>query len=351
MDIYTISKEESERINILKYIAIILVVFIHAYATEEIIMDGTDTFVLSQSLLLFENLISQTIARCGVPLFFFISSVLLFRKQRKYSETIFGKIRTLLVPYLIWNSLWVFIFILLQNIDSCASFFSGNNTPILQRSLPEWLELYGIGRNLPCPQNYPLWFLRDLMITVLFFPVIEIVSNRFPKQLLAGSVFLLLFPVEFPLKQAVLWFCLGASIVKLQIHITALDGVSLWKLSLIYLLCTIITWITENTVIDVLFIFLGMAYWVRVTKAIFDIPKYRTLFLELSKWTFMIYVAHELTLTSLKKICWKLLPTEPIFLLIEYIFLPVAVIAGCSIFGAVFKKCAPWMYSVSTGER
>ena len=65
----------------------------------------------------------------------------------------------------------------------------------------------------------------------------------------------------------------------------------------------------------------------------------------------MIYVAHEMTLSSLKKICFKLLPTEPICLLMEYILLPVVVIIGCSIAGAIFKRITPKLYSVATGAR
>lgn len=351
MDTYVLSKEESDRFNILKYIAIIFVVYIHSYAIEVNFADGTNNLFLPQWLLLFENLISQTIARCGVPLFFLISSILLFKKQREYKATIKVKIRTLLLPYLIWNSFWIFVFILLQNLSFTSPYFSGSNTPILQCSFSECLELYGIGLNLPYPQDYPLWFMRDLMLITLCFPIINKVSNKFPKQLLVVSVVLLLVPVDFPLKQALLWFCLGACIVKLNIHITLLDGVAMWKFSLIYIFCALVTLMTDSGIIDVLFIFSGIIYWIRVSKSIFDCHRIRTFFLQLSKWTFMIYVAHELTLTSLKKICLRLLPTEPIWLLIEYIFIPVVVIIGCSIVSAVLKRIAPKIYSILTGAR
>ena len=92
LDTYTISKEESERINCMKFIAIVFVVYIHSYAVDVNFADGTKTLYLPKWLLLFEELISQTISRCGVPLFFLISSILLFKKQRNYTETIKGKI-------------------------------------------------------------------------------------------------------------------------------------------------------------------------------------------------------------------------------------------------------------------
>lgn len=351
LDTYTISKEESERINCMKFIAIVFVVYIHSYAVDVNFADGTKTLYLPKWLLLFEELISQTISRCGVPLFFLISSILLFKKQRNYTETIKGKIKTHLLPYVIWNSIWILVFILLQELRCTAPYFSGHHTPILQCSFSEWLNLYGIGWNLPHPQDYPLWFMRDLMIVTLIFPIIEKVADRVPKLLFIGVTILLLLPVDFPLKQALLWFSLGAVIVKLQIHITLVDKYSMLKLSLAYMLGALISLFAESSAINVLFIFFGIIYWTRVTKCIFDFPKCKAVFLRMSKWTFIIYVAHEMTLSSLKKICFKLMPTEPAWLLLEYILLPITVIMGCSILGAAFKKIAPKAYAISTGER
>jgi len=193
--------------------------------------------------------------------------------------------------------------------------------------------------------------MRDLMLIILCFPIIEKFINKFPKQVLFITVLLLFVPVKFPLKQALLWFCLGACIVKFQKHITFFDNTSLWIFSFIYIVGAVVALILDNSIINVLFTFLGIIYWVRMSKLIFDKQKLRRIFLQLSKWTFIIYVAHELTLTSLKKICLKLLPTTPIWLLIEYIFIPIVVIIGCIAVGKVFKKIAPQVYSISTGSR
>lgn len=353
MNTYVLTKEESQRLNILKYISIILVVYLHSYATNVNFADGTNALSLPLWLLSLEELISQVIARCAVPMFFLISSILLFKIQRNYKKTISDKIRTLLIPYLIWNSFWILVFILLQSLSFTAPFFSGSNTPIMQSSITEWLKLYGIGfsDSIIYPQDYPLWFMRDLMIVTLCFPIIGKVANKFTMPLLIGSVVLLIIPVNFPLKQAILWFCLGACFVNLQIHMTILDGIAMWKISLFYVLCALVTLITKNTVIDNCFIFVGIIYLVRLSKYIFDIKKVKNIFIKLSEWTFIVYVAHELTLSSLKKVCIRLLPTEPMWLLSEYLFLPIIVIAGCSFLGVILKKVSPKAYSISTGAR
>lgn len=64
------TKEESDRIRIVKWIAIVMVVFLHAYTTEVNFADGTNTAALPGWLMFLETGVSQIIARCGVPLFF-----------------------------------------------------------------------------------------------------------------------------------------------------------------------------------------------------------------------------------------------------------------------------------------
>ena len=351
MNTYILSIEESSRLNILKYIAIIFVVYIHAYAVDVNFADGTNTFLLPWWLLFFENLVSQTIAQCGVPLFFLISSILLFKKQRDYKSTIKEKIKSLFIPYFIWNSFWICVFAVLQNLSFTAPYFSGNHTPILDSSFSEWLALYGIGFSLPYPQDYPLWFMRDLMLVTLLFPVVEKIADKFPKFLFAGAVITLVIPADFPLKEAFLWFCIGACIVKLQIHMTLFDNISTWKLFFVYAICASIKMMVNSHIINVLFIYIGIIFWLRVSKSIYNCEKAKNIFLRLSTWTFMIYVAHEMTLSSLKKICFRLLPTEPIWLLMEYLLLPAVVIIGCSIAGAILKRATPKLYSVATGAR
>lgn len=264
---------------------------------------------------------SQVLTRCGVPIFFLISSVLLFKSRRNYWNTIRAKVNTLLIPYFFWNTFWIIVFILLQRLS------------------------------FPSPHNYPLWFIRDLMIVTLAFPIIGRVANKFPKLLLTGAIILLLLPYTFPVKEALLWFCIGACIVELQLHMTIVDRLSIVKFSVFYMLCAIATLIIQYEIIDRLFIFIGILYWIRVSKCIVIKNRLNILFALLSRWTFMIYVTHELTLTCLKKVCFRLLPTEPIWLLIEYVLLPIVVIVGCSVVGAIFKRVMPKLYSILTGSR
>ncbi len=354
MHSYKISEEESKRIDILKFIAIIFVVFIHSYATAVNFSSGQVAVEHPIWLDIIEYGISQIIACCGVPMFFIISSILLFRRKRDYLPTLAQKARTLLVPYIIWNSVWILIFFILQSLPFTAEYFSGNNTPIKDCNIIEWLNLFGIGA--PIPIDYPLWFVRDLMIITLIFPLINYLTEKFPKVILVITTLMLFVPWDHSLYTAFTWTLLGACIVKLNFRISSIDKISLKGILATYCISLVLILVLyRNSIvwhsISTLFILLGIVFWTRLSKVIYDNIKVRTVFLKLAQWTFIIYVAHEMTLSCMKKVCFKLLPTTAPVLLIEYILIPFFVIGLCIILGIILKKLFPKVFAICTGGR
>lgn len=346
---YHLNKEESNRINIIKFIAIIFIVYLHSYTTEVNFSDGADIVNFPVWLWIFEEGISQVVSRCGVPLFFLISAILLFKSDLSYDNVVRKKAKTLLLPYLIWNTFWIAVFIILQSMPFAAVFFSGNNTPILQCSLTQWFGLYGIGQEYP--HCYPLWFVRDLMVVTLFFPIIKATVNRCPHKMLGLGIILSILPFSFYGKAALSWFIIGAAIVKMQIHITVFDHISMPKISAVYFGGIVISLIINLSIWRNIFILVGLVFWIRLSKEIYHNENIRIKLLRLSEYTFIIFVLHEFTLSSVRKVCIRMLPTSPGWLLAEYVLIPALVIAGCMAAGIVFKKLMPGLYKLSTGGR
>ena len=83
---YYLSEEESDRIKIIKFIAIIFVVYIHSYSGEMSFLNQGNVIYMPEWLQLFEYSISQVISRCGVPVFFLTASVLFFKRERKFGD-------------------------------------------------------------------------------------------------------------------------------------------------------------------------------------------------------------------------------------------------------------------------
>lgn len=349
---YHLSKEESDRINILKFICIIFVVFIHSYTKD---LNSTVDSIRAQYpiwLDVVEYIISQVISRCGVPLFFVISSILLFKKKRRYLPTIKDKVKTLLIPYLFWNSIWIFVFFVLQNLPFTSVYFSG--TPIKEYDFFDWLGLYGVGSQYP--HDYPLWFMRDLMIVTLLFPIVDALTEKIPRVVLLLSVSLLLFPISFPFKMAIIWFCLGACVVKFSLHVSDIDKISMpiWGggyVASVFVLTVLHVYGVECSSLSTAFIFIGIIFWVKITKYIYYIPALKNFFLKEAQWTFIIYVTHELTLSSVRELCVRILPNNQIVVILIYFIIPFVVISMCIMFGKFLKRFLPKIYKISTGSR
>lgn len=85
--------------------------------------------------------------------------------------------RTVLVPYLFWNALVIGFFFLAQTCF--ASLLSGENKLIADYSIKDWLEAFWAR---PYPVEHPnyrpiafqFWFIRDLMVVMVFSPAIYV---------------------------------------------------------------------------------------------------------------------------------------------------------------------------------
>ena len=144
---------------------IILVTYAHSYGG---ITEGYSlTASVWSTLEVLKLLISQTLVKAAVPTFFVISGYLFFANvepwnRQTYWQKIKRRIRTLLIPYLLWNLLMSFKLKSLS-LNTFWAFWSeaGQQT--------DWL---GQTHLMTAPANMPLWFLRDLMVVSLLTPII-----------------------------------------------------------------------------------------------------------------------------------------------------------------------------------
>ena len=181
------SVSQFDIINALRLPLIVLVTYAHSYGGVMegycVLGSGWDTYEVLKIM------VSQTLVKVAMPMFFVMSGYLFFANVEQFNKEIYWqkiqrRIKTLLIPYIIWNLLMA-----LKLKDFNLSFF---------------ME----------PANMPLWFLRDLMIVSLLTPIIYIGVKK-----LNYWVFLLLLPVYLtgiwaiqpgPNPYAICFFTLGA---------------------------------------------------------------------------------------------------------------------------------------------
>lgn len=113
-----IPAETSMRITALRFLLIVLVVFIHNNLRAEDILKGA--LVYGYTPFAYENglfgrwvqiFISGGIANCAVPLFFMFASYLQFMKGDSYGVLLKKKAKSLLVPYFLWPLLNIGIYV------------------------------------------------------------------------------------------------------------------------------------------------------------------------------------------------------------------------------------------------
>ena len=145
----------------------------------------------------------------SVPIYYFISGYVFFLgielTRKRYFRKLRNRVHTLLIPYLIWNSILIVCTIVASL--PCLSSFVINNYEPLNLTFPRLLwDFWDSGKGIRprttsissfgiFPIDIPLWFVRDLMIVVLIAPVIWHMAKRF------GHMFVIV--------SGVLWFILS----------------------------------------------------------------------------------------------------------------------------------------------
>lgn len=166
----------SRTITFLRFPLIIAVVFIHT-PLNEVMVNGIS--LVKEGMFpiydLIFQIISKEIAAIAVPLFFFISGFLFFYKVNSFTTKVYftklqKRVKTLLIPYIFWN-LIALSFTLLSYIF-LSSMLSGRNELLTNYNYIDWLNIFWNNNNSGLPICRPFWFIRDLIIVILFSPFI-----------------------------------------------------------------------------------------------------------------------------------------------------------------------------------
>lgn len=133
-----------------------------------------------------------------VPLFFFISGFVFFLgadfTKEAYARKLGSRVKTLLIPYLIWNVAAV-LWGLVAFIPCLSPVFPNAHGGRLDFSLSAVLAtfwdarrgIFGMmsGGDYMFPQDYPLWFVRELMVVAVCTPVLHWLMERMRCRLVA----------------------------------------------------------------------------------------------------------------------------------------------------------------------
>ena len=165
------------------------------------------------------HLLSQILFTSSVPLFFIISGYLFFIGLDKFDNSVYivkikKRIKTLLLPYLIWNAIYW--------IEPIIEYLiKGTERGILWYLECLWMVPSQVDRitlmNMTTPIDPPLWFLRDLFVSMLLTPCLYyFLKNRYSGLIFVAVLFIPWFmdlPCMYPLPgisiPSLLFFSIG----------------------------------------------------------------------------------------------------------------------------------------------
>jgi fucose 4-O-acetylase-like acetyltransferase len=149
-------------------------------------------------------LISQILARISVPIFFYFSGFFFFRQLGSagvsaWTNLIRKRIRTLLVPFLLWNLLTLLAFLCIYKFGHGATHTGSVSEHVGSANLVGKIKM--LFHHNGSPISYQFWFIRDLMICLLLSVLTIPLSQRWFGVLTAamGAAWLLeLWPIAVP---------------------------------------------------------------------------------------------------------------------------------------------------------
>lgn len=347
----------SDKLKVLSFVSIILVVYIHMYYTE-----GATMPVLN----FIEGFWGKGICVLAVPLFYIISGYLFFLKCENGLSSIWPKIRkrvrTLLVPYLLMNLFAVLFYVMANLLANSVPSIGG----VLNFRIIEIIREMNIWQMLATffwtdPTAFQLWFVRDLMVVVLFSPLIFLLLRQMTRMKFGILLFIILEGILVALDYyseyfgAAFWFIAGGYLaMALKIDMTSTRGRSGLTLIAAFL-CIVLV------LVNIFFPMNWMGWVIPVCGILalwygYDLlAKGRLLGKSpllkfLCGYTFFVYLVHEPLLNILKKM--PLLVSRSEWMLIAaYVIVPPIFYILAAWLGKGLKGLWPRAYGVFTGGR
>lgn len=343
--VYQFQKEESRRYDALKVLMCIFVLLIHAFSANFMGAGWSGIGVLYQLTFV----VSKVICDCAVPVFLLISSVLLYSKPFSWWANVKKKCRSLLVPYLIFNSLWVVLMFAKHVLGQMLGVKAGDDIDFSTYSLFNWLDAYlGLTEDYK-PLLTVLWYVRDLFILNLLAIPIKKLIDLLPIPMLALTLVLWFCEIQIPGIQdySLPFFVLGYYLVKYDIHLTDIDRkLNKYPVAALYVIATaaVVLLQREVEVVNRLYLLVAVVFWIRCSGRLTRFGKAIDLILPAS---FFIYLTHRFIYAIIQIV----IDESVTIYLITYVLKPAVALAVLLVVYYFLKRFLPGVLAVLVGGR
>lgn len=277
------------------------------------------------------------IANLAVPCFYIISGYLLLHKRTDYKILLKKKARSLLLPYVLWNLIAALYIYATQRIDH--------------------FSFYGFFLS---PANFPLWFLRDLIVLTLLSPVIRQIVEKMKYASLA--IFTVLYMTGcFGLLSSsyenvsIFYFFLGAFAGIRKKMESVLSKKNFYRLlpavaSALYVLSVI--YYQKNGYLDRLWLLAGSIAMITIVYRYADkINVDNKISSGRSSLSYFVYLSHKVGPTYLAKLPFHFMPQTYCVAILRFLLSPLLTVALCYAFYVLGRKVMPKFFSILVGDK
>ena len=328
--------EISRNITLLRYPAIIMVVMIHnvfEYAPLPVFCEY------------FQRFFSYSFTQAGVPIFFAAAGYLLFYKAEfenaAYAGLVKRRFQSLLVPYIFWNAAVLAFYGLGPHLPVLGKFFlNGRLNDYVWYDY--FLRAFGITEHYPIALQF--WFIRNLIVFVLLYPLFLGVMRKLDWRILMIGAVAMLFLPKYPF-EGLSYFLIGG--------ILAVKNISLERTRkyLLYLalafavgvtLYVIFNWPMRITLLCGVVMFYHLASWCA------GYEKIKQTLLLLAPSSFFVFAAHVLFSGIIRRVFQKVFMPQTSLSLIFFYFLALAitVVSMTALYFALKKLCPKILYFI-----
>lgn len=293
--------------------------------------------------------------------------------QKPYKHRTNKRLRTLLVPYLVWSAIGILFTYLLESLPSGRDLVTSSHIVQIDDNRQllhdyHWYEL--LFRWVLMPVPYQLWFIRVLLIYNIAYPAIRwCITNRIARWIFFSVALLMWLGTMgfvFFEGEGLLFFSLGVWMQKTEFTIESPGRFFRpiwWGIAFVALAAfkTILAFKGEAHLGNVIFPLLTIlhkmvilsgliACWYGLDRLVRWCMEKRW-FVWLSAFAFMIYAMHAPIVAYLINPALTLLNPLPGTHLLAFILLPLTAISFIIVTGALLRRVSPGVYSLLTGGR
>lgn len=345
---------QSEKLKVLSFIAIILVLYIHSGFHD--IPNEIQGMAFNHYL---QESISGMLGRCAVPLFYAISGYLFFLNTDKGIAVIGRKmkkrVKTLLIPFVIAALFFPAFYLLMELLPFTSTYINGDGVFSKNLQLPVsevFTSLFWHKPGGTTPWAFHLWFLRDLILIVAISPLLYYVRKAIGRSMLTLVLFLFsFFRLDDVPVYALFWFMAGDA------FLMKLDKANMYWIPATFCALTVaefafpeLQWKYVQIPIIALGIISIWNLYDRIVHISFELEKHKWLYLS-CQFTFFIYLFHEPTLNIIRKLLIFPLGRSSFGFAVNYLISPWIFAITFIFIGYYFNKCLPRIYAICVGGR